>query len=329
MLVHDNQYLENLQGLINDAQNVSMAVAFWGAGSESIFKDWNGKSLRIICNLALGGTNPTVIGELMKRKNTEVLQLDDLHAKLVLTEKAMIVGSANISSNGLGLEDGEAAGFRELGILSRNKGQLDGARVWFDEIWNKKARKIAPSDLDAAQEAWKKRRKARPKIKFSDSKSLLDMTASELQKREIYFVIYRKELSPEAKVLLEEAREKNDKLDAYEDVKGFPKGRDAVIIPIHWEKDGEITIQATQDVKRSSRTEDGEGSLGPQLDFTVMARKSRPDPFLFTAPHRRELEKSIGPWLTSIRKERLLDEDYAGCVPVYKFLKWREKQKPG
>lgn len=330
MLIHDNQYLETLRNLLNEADEVSMAVAFWGAGSESIFEDWNGKSLRIICNLALGGTNPTVIGELMKRKNTEVLQLNDLHAKLVLTEKAMIVGSANISSNGLGLEDGEAAGFRELGIVSKDAKQLQAACTWFEELWEKEARKINKSDLDAARKVWKRRRGARPSEEVLGSRNLLDQPSSVLKDSEIYFVIYRNAWSPETqekvrKKQAENSRKNHEKLDAYEAVEGFPNVRNAAIIPIYWGAKGAIKIYNTQKTKGSPQDKDGGGSSASRLDFTVMDRKFHPDPFLFTALHRRELEKSIGPWLKSIRDE-FLDEDYAGCVPVYKFLEWREQQ---
>ena len=143
MLIHDNQYLETLRNLLNEADEVSMAVAFWGEGSESIFKDYKGDPPRIICNLKLGGTNPKAIRKLKEKwENAKIRQHDDLHAKLVLTESQMIVGSANISSNGLGLEDGKEAGLRELGIRSRNARQLGAARKWFDQLWNNEAREI-------------------------------------------------------------------------------------------------------------------------------------------------------------------------------------------
>lgn len=334
MLVHDNQYLETLCDLLKEAKEASMAVAFWGEDSETIFDGYEGKPPRIICNLALGGTNPKAIRELKtKWKNAKIRQLDNLHAKLVLTEKAMIVGSANISSNGLGLEDGEVAGFRELGIRSEDAEQLKAARTWFDELWENEAREIDDSDLDAAQRVWKKRRSARPSEKVLRSRNLLDQPASVLKDSEIYFVIYRNGWSKKVKEIVgkkqaENIRTKHEKLDAYETVKGFPKVRNVAIIPIYWGANGAIKIDNTQKTKGSPPDKDGGGNSDSLLDFTVMDRKFRPDPFSFTPSHRRELENNIKPWLESIR-DQFLDEYYAGCVPVYKFLKWRETQQPG
>lgn len=66
MLLHDKSYLSAIHELLGKADSACVAVAFWGEGSESIFKKWQGKSLRILCNLSMGGNksfcHPEVTG---------------------------------------------------------------------------------------------------------------------------------------------------------------------------------------------------------------------------------------------------------------------------
>ena len=332
MLIHDNQYLKALQKLLDEADEISMAVAFWGAGSTSIFEGHDGKPLRIICNLALGGTNPAVICELQDRENTEVRQLDNLHAKLVLTKKAMIVGSANISRNGLGSKD-KAAKLRELGIVSQDVEQLRAARALFDDLWKNESRKIYGPDLRAAQTAWEGRRDKRPYSVTPESGSLLDMPSSELKDRKIYFVIFRSWLSDEGE---ERRKEENNSLtdsdhpehggmlDAYEEWGDdeFPRDSDALIIPIYWGKRGKIEIYPAQRPLPDRRDD------GMSLDFTIEVKDdSRLKlPFSLLLSNDEEWQDEIRDWLESYEASET-GEPPTFCKPVYEFLKWREKSR--
>lgn len=47
-------------------------------------------------------------------------QADDLHAKVYLSSNGVVVGSANASANGVGLEAGEQASWIEAGSARRN-----------------------------------------------------------------------------------------------------------------------------------------------------------------------------------------------------------------
>ena len=346
MLIHDHQYLQKLRTLLKDAQEASVAVAFWGEGSESLFEGWNGKPLRILCNLELGGTNPRVIRDFMALKNAEIRQLDNLHAKLVLTDTAMIVGSANMSSNGLGLEAGEAKGFRELGILSQDAGQLMAARAWFEDLWEDSA-PINESDLDKAQKAWEKRRNARPWTSDSGSTNLLDHPApyEALQGREIYFVIWQKHLSPEASARLKKENESlknenkkkagsgaksDDGLDAYEGwgYDELPKDPKAVIIPIYWGERGAINIDGAQ----RPYPERGDGPQcvgnGDRVDFTIKVKDTSTLGLPFSLPSNDER------WHNKIRKWLKVMIDGSGsageppkkCIPVSDFLDWHKHQ---
>ena len=92
------------------------AVAFWGRGAAALFGPRS--RVRIVCNLATGGTNPDEIIALQAKGHT-VLQHDQLHAKVYLGKSQAVVASANASANGLGLEASEQAKWIEAGWPAR------------------------------------------------------------------------------------------------------------------------------------------------------------------------------------------------------------------
>jgi hypothetical protein len=318
-----------------------VAVAFWGKGSQSIFDRWNAKPLHILCNLALGGTNPSVIRKLRTLEGAEVRQLDNLHAKLILTDRAMIVGSANMSSNGLGLEDGEVAGLRELGMVSRDAGHLDAARSWFEDVW-KTSRSITDSDLDNAETAWEKRRDRRPWTRLtrdSGSDTALCPPASELEDRKIYFVIYRKGLSEQATARLEDENKKlatngalNDGiLDAYEGwgYNELPKDQEALIIPVYWGAEGAIILYGPQ--RPYPECGDGPQSShnGDRMDFMIKIKDPRTLglPFSLKPSHMNRCREEIRAWLEDITPDAYESaKPPKFCVSVYEFLKWLENR---
>ncbi|WP_433704454.1 hypothetical protein [Paraburkholderia sacchari] len=127
------------------------AVAFWGASADLHLKG----ACRIVCDLQSGACNPQVIRKIRHHPTRVVLQLDDLHAKIVITSGGAIVSSANMSTNGLGCEGGDASGTIEAGYLI-HPGTEDFRTVelWFEGIWAK-ARPITERDLSLAEQKWK------------------------------------------------------------------------------------------------------------------------------------------------------------------------------
>ena len=131
MFLHAENYKAAIEELIKGSKKLDVAVAFWGKGAEGFIPD-SGKSIRIVCNLRSGGTNPFVIKSLMKCEGIEIRNLDVLHAKLVLGSKAAILGSANFSANGLNFEgDDELKGWQEAGLRVDAPEQLKTMRDWF------------------------------------------------------------------------------------------------------------------------------------------------------------------------------------------------------
>lgn len=321
MLLFDGGYEKAIRRVVMEATVIDVAVAFWGRGGETIFQGWSGKKLRIICNLAQGATNPKTIRALLDLPNVEVLQQDDLHAKLVLTDTTLIVGSANVSSNGLGLEGAEQAAWREVGLLSESSAERTAARCWFGNQWVA-ARPVEEADLLKAETAWKFRRKMRPKLALDTKLSLLEQPANLWADRPIYFAVYRDGLSDPAELELEREQEllPHAELDMYEgwDEGELPTEPESVIIPVYWGAKGKVELDRAQQplFTRRANTPDGV----QRLDFTRYIEDVSALDFLFDSKERQRLAVSVSAWL----KQSIDLADGGKCCPVHDFLLWLE-----
>lgn len=133
------------------------AVAFWGNGAAAkLFQ--NGRppvNARIICDLAMGGSNPKELRALGAPSNEGLKHLRGLHAKVYLSDQGLITCSANASNNGIGFL--ETPGLVEAGTFHPPKtdAYLTAAR-WFETIWGR-AETVDEPALDRAQRAWVRR----------------------------------------------------------------------------------------------------------------------------------------------------------------------------
>ncbi|WP_334169990.1 phospholipase D family protein [Zoogloea sp.] len=212
MFLHAENYKAAIEELIKGSKKLDVAVAFWGKGAEDFIPN-SGKSIRIVCNLRSGGTNPFVIKSLMKREGIEIRNLDVLHAKLVLGSKAAILGSANFSANGLNFEgDDELKGWQEAGLRVDAPEQLKSMRDWFGTQWAE-AVVITTGMLKEAEEAWKLRKAVRP-FDLRRGKRFIDMSASALSGRNIVAAVWRDKASDYAKEVFE-AKKRNAEDDAF------------------------------------------------------------------------------------------------------------------
>ncbi len=105
---------ENYHGEIERAfsnnESLDIAVAFWGKDALSLFDPKPEKKIRIVCNLESSACNPFLIKKLREYGNIHVKTNKYLHAKVLLQKSLAIIGSANISANGLSFEDSELNG---------------------------------------------------------------------------------------------------------------------------------------------------------------------------------------------------------------------------
>lgn len=274
MFLDSSNYKNAIETLINEEENIDIAVAFWGQGAEKVLNQ-PGKKFRIICNLASGGTNPSVIEKIRAQsKSIEVKQSDTLHAKIMIGNKSIITGSANISSNGLGLEGDEVAGWDEVGFLCNSSDIIKQASDWFVSRWAS-AKEISDEDIANAKLQWAKRADTRP-IQKKDNDTLLSMPLESMQNRNIYVAIYRDtDTSQEADALFEQAKQAENSLhpDTFYEDWGDSLFEGQIVISIHIgpggkvSNDGAYEIRGVENFKRNGiEAEVGEIKYGFEVD---------------------------------------------------------------
>jgi hypothetical protein len=212
-----------VKGLLSSEGSIDCAVAFWGKGAEK-WLPHDGRKVRIVCNLALGGTNPAVIRTLLERNGVAVFVNDLLHAKVYLGEKTVIVGSANASTNGLGLEGRESAVLSEAGVLLSDADNVNLARSWFEGIVRESRRITLPTDpaLAAAEAKFKVLRRMRWGLPTNSGLlQILHANPELLEDRDIYVIVTSENISSGAEKImagLVKNGDSNSVEDAYEDL---------------------------------------------------------------------------------------------------------------
>jgi hypothetical protein len=102
-----------IQSMLNSKDRADIAIAYWGADALTLLKvKPKRRNVRVVCCLKGGKSDPDIIAKFKKRAK----QHDKLHAKVIWTPHAAVVGSANASSNGLPEEDFKATGLIEAGV---------------------------------------------------------------------------------------------------------------------------------------------------------------------------------------------------------------------
>lgn len=188
-----------IHSLLSNATQAKLAVAYWGKDAFELLPKLKTRSnkfkLEVICCLKGGKSDPDIIKGLGDRAR----QIDNLHAKVFWTPDGAIVGSSNISSNGLPEEEDSSDGLIEAGVLVRNAEELDEIRDWFDTLWKQRGCLISSVDLAAAK-AERELRKNRLSRKQSKKISLLDAMANEYLVGQLeantQFLFYQDKLSP-------------------------------------------------------------------------------------------------------------------------------------
>ncbi|MBY5399500.1 hypothetical protein HFN01_32380 [Rhizobium leguminosarum] len=104
--LNERDGLRTIREMLGKADAATIVVALWGAGAIDALglrKEW--RSLRVVCNLQSGACNPSEIEEVQKLRDlgakVEVRSDPRLHGKVYLTDKQLVLGSSNASSNGL------------------------------------------------------------------------------------------------------------------------------------------------------------------------------------------------------------------------------------
>ena len=114
------------------------------------------RTVRIVCNLTMGGTNPRVIEEFIA-EGIQVKHNPTLHSKVYWTDKGVVLGSANASSSGLSLEGREQEGWLEAAIFSNRESETDMTHNYVNDIWCH-SEEITDPILKEACKNWRRRR---------------------------------------------------------------------------------------------------------------------------------------------------------------------------
>jgi hypothetical protein len=137
LLTDPDQILHSAQSMIKDCR-ADVAVAFWGIhAANAVGLNLAASGSRVLLNADSGACNPNELAHLRTFKNVEVRNVGRLHAKLIVGTKKLLVGSANMSSNGLGYEGSEASGWSEACLISTEQRTVADAKKWFDALWSK------------------------------------------------------------------------------------------------------------------------------------------------------------------------------------------------
>jgi hypothetical protein len=139
------------QEIVSESRKPLVAVAFWGTGiiehlGLSLEKASNGSTfdeVRIILNLAAGGTNGFVVDQLRKatkefdKKGVKLSlrQSGRLHAKVWIGDKRALVCSANASAYGLAFGAVSERCWNEAGLVVDDVKTVEEIREWFDKMW--------------------------------------------------------------------------------------------------------------------------------------------------------------------------------------------------
>lgn len=239
--------------IVGEASRIDIAVAFWGADPlKRVPLDAKRLPLtRVIANVSSGGTNPAAIRELLGELGSDrVRQLNNLHAKVFLSNSYLIAGSANVSTNGLGQEGEEQRGWREVCVRSDDAAMMQTAQAWFDAQWNASST-ITEADLVKAEEGWLRSRRSLPfsrQPSTEGQQGLLSFPLETLQGRRLFIAISSENSSATTEREIAKQRKTDPSIDGYEGWRHMPLN--AVLAAFGMYKDAKNT-RNTNNVKFS------------------------------------------------------------------------------
>lgn len=146
---------ERIQEIIRGG-NARCAVAFLGKGAAEFLSGGGGVATpKIICDISMGCTSPHELEALGAPDAPSLKHVKGLHAKVYISDRGLIVGSANVSDNGIGFEIEHEARFVEAGIFhSPDTSVWREASDWFDELYGG-AEPLSAEALESARASWR------------------------------------------------------------------------------------------------------------------------------------------------------------------------------
>ena len=156
--LHGSDLAREMNSLLKENEGVRAAVAFIGEGTRKRIA--NKRASRIICDFDSFGTNPQEVKKLLDG-GVVIKHLFSLHAKIIIGKNSCIISSANLSTNGMGLEGESHPVNYEAGVLTDEIEEK--ASEWFEKIW------VEAKQISLSDEEWEARimryKKEKKKVK--------------------------------------------------------------------------------------------------------------------------------------------------------------------
>lgn len=134
-LLREHELATEFSRLKAKRSTVALAAPFWGQGAANTLGLRRGPEIRILCRFDAPACNPNALLELI-RVGASIRSHRRLHAKLYITDAAVIVGSSNPSRYGVTQEGDVLGGTVEANILTDDPGVVGGTISLFQQLWD-------------------------------------------------------------------------------------------------------------------------------------------------------------------------------------------------
>ena len=207
MLLREFDVAPAFKTALRQAAEAVVAVPFWGKGAATTLGLTRKAPVRVICNLDHPGCNPDAIDKLLDL-GLRVRTHRRLHAKIYATPALAIVGSSNVSSNGLTVEGSAARGWVEANVASSDEHFVEKVLALFEEIWTDElyTRVVRRADIKAARKA----REALPPFLYDLSPRLSLFEAVRERPKafaSVYVAAYSKDMSKAARARFKQLKD--------------------------------------------------------------------------------------------------------------------------
>lgn len=290
--IHSGENTGTITNLLQFQGKIKCAVAFLGLASIELLRN-SSPETKIICNLESGATNPYAIEQLITL-GIQVKTIGNLHTKVYLVEgEQAVVGSANLSANGLSYEDGEVNGWLEAGVLVKDKETLAEINTWFDMQWEV-ALEITPSLIENTKKLWERKRNKR--VTANNNNSILELLRNhpeDFKDKNIFIAIYRSDTPSEgATEKFEEVKNTftvgTVGIDFFENWEGLPE--DSYFISIYYGPREGIKIDKYYYLtfKKNKNI-----SISDESSITLLSEERSIDGMVLTTNDRSIFDKTI------------------------------------
>lgn len=318
-----DNYHDEISKLFRNDESLDIAVAFLGKDALHLFKLNPNKTIRVVCNFESGACNPKLVEKIMKYSNVEIRSNHSLHAKVLLQNGTMIIGSANLSANGLSLEGSELTAWKEAGLVIKDDCTIRDTKSWFDDLWIDSTL-ITLNDIDTQSVNWKKRRFTRPIKKSKESLIETAMTGNENMKdREIYFSIYRDYASDDALLAYKKVQSENEQIsdiiDFYEGWSELPDN--AYLISIYLGPRGGVEVDGIYQMPEEAMIKSFSTENNEIGEIKICFKKTNILGYKLTNKDKLLIRKNI----EFLRKHRNFKQDEACLIPLFDWAEMVSK----